>query len=153
MKYTERIDGFQICDPSYWPGMEPKTILPIFDIVKWEQHDPIEVIDMKTGEKKMSTENCYVVARLVWDSNEPWFDFKSIGTRWLECKPTEAVIDMIMDFANKKASELGDINEEIKKNQSWEDYADYSVCPFCRKPTIGNYKFCPNCSRRVYSRY
>lgn len=152
MQYTERIDGFQIRDPTYFPGFEPKAMLPNFDIVKWEQHDPYEVIDMKTGKKQMSTENCYSVATLVWDTHEPGFDFRSVGMRWLESNPTPAVLQMIQDFVESKTQELDPCNDDIIRLQSWQSYGDQYLCPFCQKKVESPSKFCPSCGRRVFSR-
>lgn len=103
--YTERIDGFQICDPAYL-GAPPKDRPPTFDIVKWYQTEPQEVIDMRTGNLITITEHCGVVARLEWNKRERCFDFKSLGLRWLGANPSRAVIYMILDFAKKKEAEL-----------------------------------------------
>lgn len=154
MEYTPRVDGFQIRDPSYLPGWEPKTVNPVYDIVKWQTHDkPFRAVNMRTGKEEEYTESCYVVAQLEWDAHEPWFDFRSIGTRWLECNPTRKAIKMIRDFIEHKSKELDENNDEIMKQQSWEAYADYEVCPFCRSEHVGQTKFCPRCGRRVYSRW
>ena len=151
MNYTDRIDGFQICDPSYVPGFEPKCTTPVYDIVKWYTHEPLEVYDMLTREKKTVTESCYVVARLGYDTHEPCFDFESIGLRWLEAHPTQAIIDAITEFAEKKADEID--SQTLMEKQSWEVYADYCVCPFCRTQSSAATKFCPSCGRRVFRRY
>lgn len=103
--YTERIDGFQICDPTYL-GDPPKDRPPMFSIVKWYQTEPQEVIDMRTGMLVTITEHCCVVARLEWNKRERCFDFKSVGLRWLRANPSQVVIDMILDFAKKKEAEL-----------------------------------------------
>lgn len=105
MDYTSRIDGFQIRDLVYLPGFEPKEPQRQFDIVKWQQTEPREVIDGKTGEKRISTEYCYSVARLNWDEKIEGFNFQSIGLRWLEIEPTAAVCQMIKAFAEFKTME------------------------------------------------
>ena len=105
MNYTERVDDFQICDPTYL-GEPPKDRPPTFDIVKWFQTEPREVIDLRTGKRKTSTEYCIVVAWLEWNAREPCFEFKSVGLRWLGANPTQRVIDMILEFAEKKEAEL-----------------------------------------------
>ena len=110
MNYTERIDGYQIRDVTYI-GMPPKDAPIEYDIVKWAKPDkPYEALswDTKKNEmtKKLITEYCYSVGRLVWDKHESCFGFESVGLRWLEAKPSEAVVDMILEFAEKKAKEL-----------------------------------------------
>lgn len=106
MKYTERIEGYQIRDVTYI-GMPPKDTPPKYDIVKWAVAEPpYEALDIGTGKRKMVTEYCYTVGTLVWNRKEPCFEFESVGLRWLEAKPSEAVVDMILEFAEKKAKEL-----------------------------------------------
>ena len=114
MYYTDRVDGFQICDPTYFThdGKPLHPTPPTFDIVKWEQHEPIKVtaaerVDGKwVCREEISTENCYVVGWLKWDTHEVCFDFESCGLRWLEANPTEAVVQMVLDFAEKKRKEI-----------------------------------------------
>lgn len=111
MNYTERVDGFQIRDICYI-GLPPKDSPPRYDIVKWEIADPpFEALDLETGKRKMVTEYSYTVATLEWNSKEPCFEFSSCGLRWLEAKPAQPVIDMILDFANRKEKELEMENE------------------------------------------
>ena len=56
-----------------------------YDVVKWFKHDnPIEVVDLRTGEKKMQDASCYSVAQIYWNEKEPCWEFKSYGTRFLE---------------------------------------------------------------------
>jgi len=105
MNYTERIDGFQICDPTYL-GPPPKDAPLQYDVVKWEQHAPIEALEWKTGKRIMMTESCYVVGWLKWDSHEGSFDFYSCGLRWLEARPTDAVIDMVLKFAEERTEKI-----------------------------------------------
>lgn len=52
-----------------------------FELIRWYDHNPVPVTDMRTGEKKMSTRSCYVVAWLEWVASEPCFDIKSVGLR------------------------------------------------------------------------
>lgn len=114
MFYTERVDGFQITDPTYFThnGLPLEPTPPTFDIVKWEQHKPMKVtaVNRINGKwvcrEEISTEHCYVVAALVWDRHEWCFDFNSVGLRWLEARPTETVIQMVLDFAEKKGKEI-----------------------------------------------
>ena len=106
MDYTKRIEGYQIRDVTYI-GLPPKDTPPSYDIVKWAVADPpYEALDISTGKRKLVTEFCYSVGELVWNPKETCFEFESIGLRWLEEKPPEAVVDMILEFAEKKAKEL-----------------------------------------------
>lgn len=108
MTYTPRVCGFEIRDPTYL-GKPPKDLPPRFDIVKFYKLDePIEVIDSWTGEKKMRDEFCYSVGVLEWNAHEPCFEFRSRGLRWLEEDVPGEVIDMILDFCEKKAAEMPD---------------------------------------------
>lgn len=75
-----RFKDFEIQPTAYLDGhIEPKQ----YEVVKWEKHDPIEVIDLKTGEKKMSDTNCFSIASIHWNDREPCWEFKSVGTRFL----------------------------------------------------------------------
>ena len=55
-----------------------------YELVKWYDHAPVPVTDGRTGEKKMSTRSCYVVAWLTWDAKEPCFELASVGLRLVE---------------------------------------------------------------------
>ena len=104
-EYTDRFQGFQIRDCNYF-GEPPTDIPPTFDIVKWNQHKPIETINLETGEKEMRAEHCYSVGLLVYDKKEPCFNFESIGLRWLEAHPSEEVERWIIKWAEYKLEEL-----------------------------------------------
>ena len=159
MVYTERVDGFQICDPSYWPGLEPAYLPPRFDVVKWYQHEPVVAYNMNSKTYETTTESCYVVATLIWDAHEPAFDFKSIGMRWLESDPSKEVIKMVTDFAKDMGKKLDEVNDEIISRSSWTDRTNADdteykwSCPFCKSVTNLLSKHCPTCGRRVYSPY
>lgn len=56
-----------------------------YELVKWYNHKPMEVVDLKTGAKKIKTRSCYVVANLEWiKEKDPYFKFSSCGDRFLE---------------------------------------------------------------------
>lgn len=110
MNYTERVDGFQITDVTYI-GLPPEGTAPTYAVVKWYKTKPMPALNMDTGEITMSNEFCCVVAHLIWDKKEPCFDLHSVGLRWLEEKPTEAVRQMILDFCEKKGRELQEAEE------------------------------------------
>ena len=111
--YTDRVDGFQIRDVCYLCD-QPSNTPPRFDVVKWiPEKEPRFVTALERDENgkwyavdKWSEEHCYSVATLEWNAHEPWFEFHSVGTRWLEENPTDAVVKMILDFCNEKAKEL-----------------------------------------------
>lgn len=111
-EYTERIEGFQIRDVSYF-GQPPVNAPIRFDIVKWfpEKNPHIGTVYYSTengweSKEEMIIEHCYSVGFLEWDKHEPQFVFRSVGLRWLEEKPSDAVIDMIMKFCKEKEREL-----------------------------------------------
>ena len=103
--YTERIEGFQIRKPSFF-GDPPKNIPVMFDVVKWQTCEPRKVYSITEGKEILSSEFCFVVGRLVWEKEEDAFRFESIGLRWLESKPSEAVVAMIMGFAGEMRKRL-----------------------------------------------
>ena len=111
-EYTERIDGFQIRDLTYFPGYEPEVKPREFDIVKWQSHAPRKVRDLSSNKEIISTENCYSVAHLIWDNNEREFSLNSIGLRWLDAEPNDKVCKMIKNFAMFKTAEYNAIDCE-----------------------------------------
>lgn len=111
-EYTERVDGFQIRDVAYL-GHPPKDAPIRFDIVKWVQTEPEEVMCYWTNEhggiecgRKVQTEYCFSVGTLEWNARESCFVFRSVGLRWLEENPTEAVRQMILRFCEEKEREI-----------------------------------------------
>ena len=105
MEYTDRIDGYQIRDTVYL-GKPPENAPPSFDVVKWVQVEPFEIYNLRTGKKETRTEYCYTIAFLKWDSHEPQFVLHSVGLRWLQERPSEAVIEMVLRFCEEKGKEL-----------------------------------------------
>ena len=107
MNYTGIVDGYQIRDVVYI-GLPPKDTPPRYDIVRWKDCElPQTVRDLMTGEVKTMTRYCYSVATLEWDK-DGWWQFKSVGTRWLEENPPKAVVDMVLKFCEEKAREIED---------------------------------------------
>ena len=78
-----KFKDFEIQDVTYF-GEPPKNKPIEFNLVKWQEHEPYEVTDLKTGEKKISTRNCFAIGKLWWNDHEPCFEFKSYGLRYLE---------------------------------------------------------------------
>ena len=113
-EYTERVDGFQIRDVCYLGIPSPRKEMPVrFDIVKWVKHEPREQTCVYWDEKgraqikyEIRDEYCFSVATLEWDDHEPGFDLHSVGLRWLEQRPSAAVIDMVLKFCEEKEKEI-----------------------------------------------
>lgn len=100
--YTDIWNGFQFRAPAYLDGhFEPHQ----FDLVKWEECEPHEVIDWYTGEKKISTRYCFSIATLIWNKKEPGFEFESVGLRYLENR-IDGLEKFILDFCETIESEL-----------------------------------------------
>ena len=55
-----------------------------FELVKWYNHEPTPVTNMRTGEKSISTRSCFVVAWLERKDKELGFDLTSVGLRLVE---------------------------------------------------------------------
>lgn len=55
-----------------------------FELVKWYNHKPTPVTNMRTGEKSISTRSCFVVAWLERKDKELGFDLTSVGLRLVE---------------------------------------------------------------------
>ena len=77
-----KFKDFEIRPTCFLDGhTDPKK----WDVVKWYKTDkPGKVTDAKTGEEKMQDTFCYSVAQIWWNDKEPCWEFKSIGTRFLE---------------------------------------------------------------------
>ena len=65
-------------------SLDGVTDLNRFELVKWYDHEPMSVTDMRIGEKRISTRSCFVVAWLEWDAKEPCFELTSVGLRLVE---------------------------------------------------------------------
>ena len=55
-----------------------------FELVKWYNHEPTPVTNMRTGDKSISTRSCFVVAWLERKDKELGFDLTSVGLRLVE---------------------------------------------------------------------
>lgn len=103
-EYTKEWNGFQFRSPTYVDGhFESRK----FDLVKWVDCEPHKVLDLKTGKKKISDRYCYSVGMLEWCPKEKWFDFKSVGTRYLEAR-IDGLEDWILAFCYQMESKLLD---------------------------------------------
>ena len=112
MDYTERVDGFQIRDLTYFfPRKERETRIKNFDIVKWQSFDtPHKTFAYNDKTKKfedtMVDESCYSIATLDWNEKEDDFELNPVGLRIFTSGLTQAAMDMIVRFAKEKAKEL-----------------------------------------------
>lgn len=55
-----------------------------FELVKWYDHEPTPVTNLRTGKVENSTRSCFVVAWLRWNDKEPCFELASVGLRLVE---------------------------------------------------------------------
>ena len=100
--YTGEWTGFQFRSPTHLDGhFEPYE----FDLVKWKECEPEEVIDFITGEKKIQTRYCYSVGKLIWDKNEQAFTFESVGLRYLTDR-VDGLEEWILKFCEEMEKEL-----------------------------------------------
>ena len=112
-EYTERIDGFQIRDITYF-GLPPVGIPPSFDVVKWKPEKKPHVATVyytdENGQlqhkEQLITEYCFSVGSLRWNKHESDFDFESVGLRWIMENPSKEVNDMILKFCEEKGKEI-----------------------------------------------
>ena len=77
-----KFKDFEIRPTCFFDGQtNPKR----FDVVKWYKTDkPINVTDGRTGKENMKDIFCYSVAQILWNDKEHCWEFKSVGTRFLE---------------------------------------------------------------------
>lgn len=100
--YTNKWNGFQFREPVYLDGhIEPYE----FDLVKWEETEPRNIIDGITDENKTSTEFCFSIGHLIWNPNEQDFYFESVGMRYFEHR-IDGLEKWIMKFSEFKRVEL-----------------------------------------------
>lgn len=100
--YTDIWNDFQFRAPTYLDGhFEPYQ----FDLVKWENHNPYEVTDWYTGEKRMSKRSCFSIGKLIWDTKDECFDFESYGLRYLEHR-IDGLEEFILDFCKTMEMQL-----------------------------------------------
>lgn len=102
VEYTERWNDFQIVSPTYLDGhFEPDE----YRIIKWVQREePVEITDLSTNRKTMSTEYCFTIGELNWNKKEGCFDFESSGLRFFE-HYIDGLNEWIMEFCKDKQQE------------------------------------------------
>ena len=102
--YTDIWNHFQFRAPVYLDGhFEPHN----FDLVKWEDCKPHEVIDWYSGEKIIQTRYCFTIATLLWNKKEESFEFESCGLRYLEHR-VDGLEKFVLDFCEMMKKELSD---------------------------------------------
>ena len=100
--YTDIWNDFQFRAPVYVDGhFEPFK----FSLVKWYDHEPMEVTDWVTGEKKISTRACFVIGTLIWNDKGHYFNFESCGLRYLE-ERIDGLEKFILDFCETMEQQL-----------------------------------------------
>lgn len=102
--YTDIWNDFQFRAPSYLDGHFEKHK---FDLVKWVNTEPVEVTDLETGEKIMSDRYCFSVGSLNWDAKEGWFNFESVGTRYLDYR-IDGLEEWILEFCEMMEKKLSE---------------------------------------------
>lgn len=103
--YTDIWNDFQFRQPCYLDGHFEKYK---FDLVRWcTRPEPVEVFNLNTVKKQMSDKYCFSVGQLVWREKDGWFDFKSVGTRYLEYR-IDGLEEFILDFCDEMKKELSD---------------------------------------------
>ena len=55
-----------------------------FELVKWYDHEPVTVTNLRTGKVENSTRSCFVVAWLERNDKGPGFELTSVGLRLVE---------------------------------------------------------------------
>ena len=77
-----RFKDFEIRPATF---LDRQTDPKKWHLVKWcKRSKPERVYDLSLGEYKMSDTYCFTVAAIEWDENEPCWEFRSFGTRFLE---------------------------------------------------------------------
>ena len=103
---------FEIRPTAYLDG---HTELGKYDVVKWCKRDkPIEVLNLATGKKEMSDKFCYSIAHIWYNKKEPCWEFKSIGTRFLE-DYTDGLSEFILKFI-----ELLDVRTRLEEDGEYD---------------------------------
>ena len=107
---TMKFKDFEIRPACFIDGhTDPKT----WDVVKWCHCEPIEVIDIETGKKKISDTYCFSIALLEWNEKEPCWEISSVGTRFLEYYE-EGLNEFILKWLelNDSTRKIMEANEE-----------------------------------------
>lgn len=104
--YSE-LGDYQIRDVCYLGGKNSDPNPTRFDVVKFYDHEPYECIVIENGKslgKRTTTRSCYSIGFLKWDSEEGYWEFESVGLRYLEDSNT-IVNNWILDWCKRYAKE------------------------------------------------
>lgn len=101
-------DDYSIGDVSYLDGHHDPNK---YAIEKWVDCEPHEATDWNTGKKVMIERYCYVIAELTWDEHEKWFEFSSVGMRYIEDRK-DGLEEFIISF----------VEEETKRRTKREEF-------------------------------
>lgn len=111
-EYTEVWNNFQFRQPIYLDGHFEANK---FDLVKWVNCEPREVLNMETGEKEIMSRYCFSIGRLIWNPREPGFNFESIGLRYLE-ERVDGLEEFILNFCKEMEEEInGGFNDVFNR--------------------------------------
>lgn len=111
VEYTERWNGFQFRSPTFF-GSPPEKYKDcyIYDLVKWESHSPITVLDLNTGKKKISKESCFSIGTLIYNPKKGW-EFQSCGLRVFTYY-LDGLDEFVLRFSEKQLRKIKEENEE-----------------------------------------
>lgn len=104
-----RMNEFGFSRVLFW-GSDRDVFPHKIHVVKWVNCEPMEVYSVEKRAYTKTTTYCYVIGSLEWNSHEPCWEFKSIGTRYLE-DGTEELNKWILDFCNKYEVVDGELRE------------------------------------------
>ena len=111
IEYTERWNGFQFRSPTFLgPTPEKYKDCHIYDLVKWESHVPMIVLDLDTGKKRISKESCFSIGTLTYNQKEGW-QFQSCELR-LFTYYIDGLDDFILRFSENQLRKIKEENEE-----------------------------------------
>ena len=103
-----RFKDFEIRPTIRLDGYKP---IDCYDVVKWyKTAEPVEVVSLTTGDKRMEDTFCFSIAQIWYNEKEPCWEFKSVGTRFLEnCE--KGLCEYILKFI-----EMVDIEKRLEED-------------------------------------
>ena len=91
-------DDYSIGDVNYLDGHHNPDM---YAIEKWVDCEPHEAIDGRTGKKVIVERYCFSIGNLEWDNHEKWFEFSSVGMRYLE-ERKDGLEEFILKFVEEE---------------------------------------------------
>lgn len=85
-----------------------------FHIVKYVDTEQGKFFQHNKNEYEERTYYCYAIGELEWDDKEPCWEFRSIGTRFLE-DGTDDLMKWILKFCEKYIVEDGELIDRCEK--------------------------------------